>query len=134
MAERLTNQSRLKKTDGSSLLEVLVALVLVSVVLLGISGFSTVSIKGTAFSQKMTRAATIAQDALEEVRRIGYRSSVSGVTTDREPYGSIVGAPAFERVVVIEANTPSQGVQKTTVTVRWDAGAHSLSLTTLVAE
>ena len=134
MPERLMNQSRVAKNDGSSLLEVLMALVLVSVVMLGISGFSAVSIKGTAFSQKMTIATSLAQDKLEEVRRIGYRPSVSGLQTWTEPYGSISDAPLFKRVVVTEANTPSQGLQKVTVTVEWNRDSHSVSFSTLVTE
>ena len=68
---------------GVSLLEVLVAMALVSVVMLGMAGFSTIAIKGSAFSQKLTTAVTLAQDALEEVRRVGYRPHLSGLAHRR---------------------------------------------------
>ncbi|GJL64898.1 MAG: hypothetical protein NPIRA04_35520 [Nitrospirales bacterium] len=126
--------STMVTNQGSSLLEVLMAMVLVSVVILGISGFSTVSIHGMTFSQKMTIAATLAQDQLEDIRRIGYRPSVSGVVTSTEPYGSMKDTPFFQRTVVLEAQTPGKGLQTVTVTVTWDAGSHSTSFSTMLAE
>ncbi len=119
---------------GSSLLEVLVAMALISVVLLGIAGFSTVSINGTVFSQELTQAVTLAQDKLEDIRREGYRPSVSGVVEDIEPYGSMPGAIIFQRTVETKANTPTNGLQKITVHVEWDAGAHLTSMSTILAE
>ena len=119
---------------GISLLEVLIAMALVSFILLGFAGFSTVAIKGSAFSQKMTTAVTLAQDTLEEVRRIGYRATVSGEDSQNEPYGSIPNEPLFQRTVVTQANTPAPGLQTIIVKVAWDAGAHSTSLSTILAE
>ena len=109
-------------------------MVLVSVVLLGMAGFNTVAIKGSAFSQKMTTAVTLAQDAFEEVRRIGYRPSLSGEVTKSEPYGSIPDEPLFQRTVITKPNTPSPGLQTITVKVVWDSDAHSTSLSTILAE
>ncbi|MGB0910899.1 MAG: type IV pilus modification PilV family protein [Nitrospirales bacterium] len=119
---------------GASLLEILIAMVLVSIAILGVAGFSTVSIKGTAFSQELTIAVTLAQDALEELRREGYRSTAVGVVTNTEPYGSIAGAPLFQRTVVTKANTPARGLQTVMVNVAWDDDAHSTSLSTILAE
>ncbi len=119
---------------GASLLEVLIAMVLVSVATLGVAGFSTVSIKGVAFSQELTMAVTLAQDALEEARRVGYRSSISGVISDTEPYGTIIGAPLFKRTIVSKAHMPANGMQTVTVQVQWDANEHATSLSTILAE
>lgn len=110
------------------------AMGIVSVVLLGVSGFSTVSIQGMTYSQKMTKAATLAQDQLEDIRRVGYRPAVSGVLTSTEPYGSIGDAPLFQRTVVVEAQTPGKGLQTVTVTVAWDTDSHSTSFSTILAE
>ena len=119
---------------GISLLEVLIAMALVSFILLGFAGFSTVAIKGSAFSQKMTTAVTLAQDTLEEVRRIGYRAALLREDIQNEPYGSIPNEPLFQRTVVIQANTPAPGLQTIIVKVAWDSGAHSTSLSTILAE
>ena len=119
---------------GISLLEVLIAMTLVSVILLGFAGFTSVAIKGSAFSQKMTTAVTLTQDTLEEVRRVGYRASLSGEDSQTEPYGSIPNEPLFQRIVVTKANTPAPGLQTIIVKVAWDSGAHSTSLSTILAE
>ena len=126
--------SSISSNQGASLLEVLIAMVLVSVSILGVAGFSTVSIKGTAFGKEMTMAVTLAQDALEEASRVGYQSSLSGVVTVTESYGSIARAPFYARTVVTEAQTPVPGLQKVTVTVVWDADEHATSLSTILAE
>ena len=134
MFQDFNYRSNISTNRGGSLLEVLIAMVLVSVVILGVAGFSSVSIKGAAFSQKMTVAVTLAQDKLEDVRRIGYRRSLTGVVTDNEPYGSITNAPLFERTVVTEPHTPASGLQTIMVKVSWDNNTHSTSFSTILAE
>jgi len=119
---------------GIALLEVLIALALVSVVLLGLAGLSTVAIKGASLSREMTTAITLAQDKLEEVRLGGYQASLSGSISQVESYGSITEEPFYTRTVFIKPNTPMVGLQMVTVTVQWDADAHSASLSTLLAE
>jgi len=119
---------------GLALLEVLIALALVSVVLLGLAGLSTVAIKGSSLSREMTTAITLAQDKLEEVRLGGYRASLSGSISQVEPYGSITDEPFYTRTVFVQPNTPMVGLQTVTVTVHWDADAHSASLSTMMAE
>jgi type IV pilus assembly protein PilV len=125
---------RLINKQGVTLLEVLIAMVLVSLVLLEMAGFSTIAIKGSAFSQKLTTAVTLAQNKLEEIRLAGYRSSLSGSLTTVEPYGSISGASLYTRTVVTHADSPTAGLQTVTVIVAWSSDAHSTSISTLLAE
>ena len=120
--------------QGISLLEVLVAMTLVSIAVLGMAGFSTVAIKGSALSQKMTKAVTLAQDSLEEIRRIGYRPSVFDQRSHIEAYGTIPGEPLFERIVTTKPNTPATGLQTITVKVAWDSDRHSVSFSTILSE
>ena len=110
------------------------AMALVTMVVLGMAGFGAVAIKGSAFSQKMTKAVTLAQDALEEVRREGYRPTLSEELNQTEPYGSIPGEPYFERTVITQPHSPSPGLQSITVTVSWESNRHSTSLATMLAE
>jgi len=119
---------------GISLLEVLVAMMLVSIVVLGMAGFSTVAIKGSALSQKMTKAVILAQDSLEEIRRIGYRAALLDEPSHTEAYGKIPDEPLFERIVTTKPDTPSPGLQTITVKVAWDSDRHAISLATILAE
>lgn len=120
--------------QGISLLEVLVAMTLVSIAILGMAGFSTVAIKGSTLSQKMTNAVILAQDSLEEIRRIGYRPSMVDQRSHIEAYGTIPGEPLFERTVTTKPNTPATGLQTITVKVAWDSDRHSVSFATILSE
>ena len=120
--------------QGISLLEVLMAMMVVSIVILIMAGFNTVGTKGSARSQKITKAATLAGNALEDIRRIGYRPGLSEERSHTEPYGSIPNAPLFERIVTSKPNSPAPRLQTITMKVAWDAGRHSISLATILAE
>lgn len=128
------DRRNLANNRGGSLVEVLMAMVLVSFVILGVAGFSSVSINGVAFSQKMTIGVTLAQDKLEDIRRVGYRPSIAGIVTDVEPYGSILDASLFQRTVITKPDMPTKGLQTITVKVAWDHDKHSTSLTMILAE
>ncbi len=70
------------------------ALVVVFLALLGFAGYSVVAHTGMTASEKMTRAVTLAQEKLEDVRRDGVPISLTGTWINTEPYGSIAGASA----------------------------------------
>jgi prepilin-type N-terminal cleavage/methylation domain-containing protein len=115
---------------GFSLLEVLIALVVVFMALLGFAGFSIISQKGMTASDKMTRAVTLAQEKLEDLHRDGIPSSLTGSWVNVEPYGSIPGAFHHQRTLTIQSHTPLSGLHTITVKVQWDHDAHSVSFTT----
>jgi prepilin-type N-terminal cleavage/methylation domain-containing protein len=115
---------------GFSLLEVLMALVVVFLALLGFAGFSVVAHTGMTASEKMTRAVTLAQEKLEDVRRDGVSTSLIGTWVNTEPYGSITSARHHQRTLTIQPHTPTPGLHTVTVEVKWDQDAHTTSLKT----
>ena len=115
---------------GFSLLEVLMALVVVFLALLGFAGYSVVAHTGMTASEKMTRAVTLAQEKLEDVRRDGVPISLTGTSINTEPYGSMTGAIHHQRTLTIQPHTPMPGLHTATVEVRWDNDAHATSLKT----
>lgn len=134
MSLRRNDRKTIGNNQGISLLEVLVAMTLVSIAALGMAGFSTVAIKGSALSQKMTKAVTLAQDSVEEIRRIGYRPAMSDQRSHIEAYGTITGEPLFERIVTTKPNTPAPRLQTIMVKVAWDSDRHSVSFSTILSE
>ena len=56
------------RSSGFTLIEVLIALVILSVALLGLAGLMVQTTKNTSFGGLMTEGATFAQDKLEELR------------------------------------------------------------------
>ncbi|HNP59971.1 MAG TPA: prepilin-type N-terminal cleavage/methylation domain-containing protein [Nitrospirales bacterium] len=124
----------LRDQRGFSLLEVLMALVVVFMALLGFAGYSVVAHTGMSASEKMTRAVTLAQEKIEDVRRGGVPISLTDPWINTEPYGSIAGAMHHQRTVIIQPHTPIAGLHTVTVEVRWDHDAHSTALTTFLTQ
>jgi type IV pilus modification protein PilV len=80
---------KLRGKEGFSLIEVLIALVILAVGLLGLALFQTTAIKGNAIASKWTVATELAQDRLERFRHVGWDSIVSSATG-----GFTTGPPA----------------------------------------
>ena len=118
---------------GFTLLDNLLALVILSVVLLGLVGLATTVITGNAISKSRTVGLTLVQDKIEDTRRSGYDYLLTSNKTEAEPYGFNTKNPFFRRVTVTAVNTPGLGMQTVTVTVYWGQDAHSVTLSTLLA-
>ena len=91
---------------GFSLIEVLIALVILAVGLLGLALFQTTAIKGNAIASKWTVATELAQDRLERFRHIGWDNIVSstagGFTTGppaQPNYANLPGAAGDNAIV-----------------------------------
>ena len=124
----------LKSSKGVSLLEVLVALVLISLALLSFSTLSTVAFKGIVGSKKLTLGTILAQDKLESVTLAGYDSTLRSPEEVQESYGTIKDYPGFQRTVTRLPHRPGQRMQTVRVTVSWDQRAHSSTLSVILGE
>ena len=114
------NQVREK---GFTLLEILVALFLLSVVLLATSNMVYSVIKAASQSKEKSMAVVFAQDKMEFLKNTGF-SSIS-VGSDSPSYGGIT----YSRVWSV---TTSGNVKIISLTVSWtDRVSRSLTLTTM---
>ncbi len=118
------------KRNGFSLIEVLVTLLVLAVGLLGLGGMQIFSIKGNSFSQKLTQATVLAQDRLEELRRLPFvDSSLSSGSHDE----GALSDSGFTRSYDVE--NISLTLKAITVTVQWrEENDHSISLSTMKAK
>lgn len=130
MKQNLALFQTLRSQKGLSLLEIVIALVVVFVALLGFAGFSVVAHTGMGASEKMTRAVTLAQEKMEDVKREGVPFGLISPTHETEPYGSIPGAPHHQRLLTITPNDPMSGLHAVVVQVDWGNGTHTTSLKT----
>lgn len=79
---------KLRRQEGFSLIEVLIALAILAVGLLGLALFQTTAIKGNAIAAKWTVASELAQDRLERFRHLDWTTIQSSV-----PAGFVPGTP-----------------------------------------
>jgi len=123
-----------KSQQGLSLLEILIAMGVVFLALMGFAGFSVVAHTGMSASQKMTRAVTLAQEKMEDIQREGVPLDLAIALNITEPYGSIPGALHHQRILTIIPDDPMSGLHTVTVDVQWDNGAHTTSFQTYLTQ
>ena len=117
---------------GFTLLEILVAVIILSIGLLGMAGLTTGIMRGNLLSSRMTTATTLAQQKMETIRGLGYAGTPMMDNSTTEDYNSIAHHPSYKRVTAIAVAKPAPGMKTVTVTVLWDADGHSIFLTTLL--
>ena len=122
-----------KGQQGLSLLEVIIAMAVVFLALLGFAGYSVVAHTGMSASEKMTRAVTLAQEKMEDVKREGVPSGLVIPLSITEFYGSIPGALQHQRILTLTPHDPMPDLHTVTVQVQWDNGAHTTSFKTYLA-
>jgi len=123
-----------ENNSGFTLIEVLVAMVILSIGLLGTAALITGIINGNKVSNRITTATTCAQDEMEDVRRLGYSGMPASDTTTTEPYNSIANYPLYKRVAFTDVDNPAAGMKTVSVTVFWDSDAHWVELKTILAK
>ncbi len=118
------------KTKGFSLIEVLIALVILSVSLLALAGLMVTTTRTNSFGGHLTEAVTFAQQRLEQLRAAPYNTIVTS------------GAPVIEHGVHsgidysmswVVAPNADNSLRRVTMAVTWNDGVpHSFSLVTLI--
>jgi type IV pilus assembly protein PilV len=122
----------LRDTNGFTLIEILIATVIITVATLGVASLTGGVIRGNSFSNQLTTATTLAQDRLEQVKRVSYANS--GTIAGTEDYGIIANYSGYKRVTSVDNNTPASNMKTVTVIVYWDTDKHSVNLSTILAE
>jgi type IV pilus assembly protein PilV len=127
----------LKRSKGFTLIEVMVALVILAISLLALAGLMLTTTKNNTFGGHMTEAATFAQDKLEQLRAAPWTGIVAGSDTVTT---AITGAPgtgiSYARNWIV-ADTPDGTQRWVTITMNWTDPTrktnHSLSLRAVVS-
>ena len=121
----------LRDTNGFTLIEILIATVIITIASLGIATLTVGIIRGNSFSKRLTTATILAQDRLEQVKRIGYTNA--GTIAGTENYGDIANYTGYKRVTSVTNNTPISNTRTVDVIVHWDAD-RKVNLSTILAE
>jgi len=120
-----------RNDKGFTLLEILVAVTLLSIGLLGIAGLTVGIMRGNRHSKMATTATTLAQDRMEEIRRRDY-SDVTETNFPDEDYNTMTNFFFYKRVTSIAVDSPSPNLKTVKVTVSWDGDASSVVLETVL--
>jgi prepilin-type N-terminal cleavage/methylation domain-containing protein len=124
--------SRLRRKEGFSLVEVLVALSILAVGLLALALFQVTAIKGNALASKWTIATQLSQDRLERFRHTSWANIVSSdpggfdTGTMQPHYANLPGSAGDNTAVrgttfyrVWYVNSPSMTLRTITVWTCW---------------
>lgn len=113
------------KSNGFTLIEVLVALVILAISLLALAGLMTTTTKNNSTGGRITEAATLAQDKLEELRALPWDSIPVNVTNSDSPESR--PGVQYERSWVASLNGINSDLKEIQITIRWtDTTSHSL--------
>ena len=115
------------KSDGFTLIEILVAIVILSVSLLALAALMATTTQNTSFGGHITEAATFAQDQFEQLRVTQWANIITGNNTTTGSTG-IVYTRNWNVVT-------SGNVRTITITISWnDRINHSISLISAIAQ
>jgi type IV pilus assembly protein PilV len=119
-------------SQGFTLIEVLIAIVILSVGLLGMASLTVGIMNGNKISNELTTATTLAEDKMEDLRRlkeIGYLNVVAETKADcSSPYGE------YRREVLVTDDSPAPNMKTVTVTAYWGGTSkedHKVELQTI---
>ncbi len=117
------------KSEGFTLIEILVAIVILSVSLLAMAALMATTTQNTSFGGHITEAATYAQDKLEELRVTPWANIVTG--TDTTPTVGSTGI-VYNRNWNVAVNG---NVRTVTITIGWnDRINHTINLISAIAQ
>ncbi|MBU2487831.1 MAG: prepilin-type N-terminal cleavage/methylation domain-containing protein [Proteobacteria bacterium] len=119
------------REEGFTLLEVLIAITILTVGLLGIAALTVGIIHANRQSTDLTSATTLAQSKLEDISR-QYKNDETPVSAT-EDYGTIAFFPVCKRVTTIALIPPTTNMNRVTVEVFWHGDARSVKLETIVS-
>ena len=105
---------------GLSLIEVLVAMVVLSLGLLGLERVHIAAIQANTIASRLTQATTLAQDRAEQLMALPYNDAALAATTYTEPN------PPQGYTITWTVDAPSAGIKTININVTWKNKASQL--------
>ncbi|MBI4639608.1 MAG: prepilin-type N-terminal cleavage/methylation domain-containing protein [Candidatus Tectomicrobia bacterium] len=113
--------------NGFTLVEVMVAMAVFSIVLLGFMTLQVTATRTNATAQKVGNAALLAETILDQIENTSY-DQITINTFPSQDYGTIPGFPFFRTEVVITDNSPIPNLKTIVMRLYWkDTGGTKTS-------
>ncbi|PIP06162.1 MAG: hypothetical protein COX52_08275 [Syntrophobacterales bacterium CG23_combo_of_CG06-09_8_20_14_all_48_27] len=127
MGKKIIPMSGLRNNKGFTLVEIMIAIFILVIALLGLISVTVMVIKGNSFSKTMTTATTLAKDKMEELKNTGYGSLASDTDTVESIY---------TRTLIVTPDSPAANMKTIEVKVEWDwqGATRNVTLRTIVAQ
>ena len=104
--------------DGFTLLEVLVAIIVLSVAMLGMASLTGSIVRSSELACQISSATTLAQDKIEALKNTAYSTLSGSVESGLDSDGSTGGI--FGRVTTVSNGEAYSNTKTITVTVGWN--------------
>ena len=124
-----------KRKEGFTLVEIMVAMIVLSIGLLSFFALNMAIIKSNVFSKAITYATNLAQEKIEQLKNTPYASITNQTET------GIGLNNAFTRTTTVQEGVPQANMKTITVTVTWQEmkpfisqKQHKVILTTAITQ
>jgi len=128
----------MKNEHGVTMIELLIAIALLSIGLLALFTLQSTAIQGNRDSKEATTAVFLAEKKIEELKNIPFINLTLGTTTDSSNPMTGSGTPGgiYNRSWSVQSYSGSANMKQITVTVSWTQSGqnHSMVLDTLVSK
>lgn len=127
--------SGLRNSKGFTLVEVMVAIAILSIALLGLVSVTVMVIKSNSFSKEMTKATTLANDKMEDLKKSSYSGLVSGTDTKTDP-STDTSRLIYTKTWTVTQNSPIVGTKTIDITVQWNSQgtSHNVTVRNIIAQ
>ena len=137
MSKHIQFKNPERSEKGFTLIEVLVAIVILSVGLLGMASLSVTIIKGNRLSNALTTATTLAQQRMEDISLAAEADFTTGVVGIDPP--AALPSPDDEYMLGVEVinDNPAPDMKRVAVTVSWGGASktdHNVELITILSQ
>lgn len=118
---------------GYSLIEIFIAMAVLSIVLLGMAGLISITVTINRASAEKTVAISLAQTKMEKTIAKGYLNLSSTDQILSEDYGAITNYHLYKRITDMKVNRPDTDMILITVDVYWDNDNRQVRLQSIVS-
>jgi prepilin-type N-terminal cleavage/methylation domain-containing protein len=108
-------RAKIKTEKGFTIIEVMIAVSVLAIGLLGVSSMQVSSMWGNAFARQQTEGATIALDRMEKLMSLSYDNT----ELDAGSHSDLSPPNGYSVVWEVENNSPLDNTKRVIVTVTW---------------